>query len=177
MTQREKRLQHLEKIGISGKRRKKKRGVWYDTRKAARRKLYPANWKSEIVPHILVRDDYRCRTCGIKQYAVGAWDKAGVFTQWHQAESFTEGEEVAARLSEETGKRVVVVLLACAHLENPDPADVRDENLGMLCNYHHAHFDYKLRMKGFRQWYFEVQEAKRRAAWARREEDTRWDLF
>jgi len=43
-----------------------------------------------------------------------------------------------------TGSKVVLTM---AHLINPDPMDVRDENLGMLCQLCHNRLDAPMRVK------------------------------
>lgn len=115
-------------------------------RRKTQRGLYPKDWKKEIVPRILARDGYRCRECGVERYAVGEWD-GGVFIRWRQAASFKDGQRIAAILSQQFGRKQTVVTLACCHLENPDPRDVRNENLASLCSYHHALRDNWLRAK------------------------------
>jgi len=41
--------------------------------------IYPSNWKSEIRPDILERDNHKCKFCGIENYSVGYRDKDGKF--------------------------------------------------------------------------------------------------
>jgi len=36
-------------------------------------KDYPSNWKTEIRPAILNRDNHRCKFCGVHNYEIGYW--------------------------------------------------------------------------------------------------------
>ena len=126
-----------------------KREVYYKQKERIedRRKRNPLNWKTEIVPRILARVGYRCRKCGIERYAVGEWDTNGQFTRWRQGATYGAAVRIAKGLTHILGRKQAVVTLACCHLENPDPRDCRNENLAIMCNYHHALFDTALRQR------------------------------
>lgn len=65
----------------------------------------------------------------------------GNFRVTVQAESLKEGRLFADNLKQESGRKLAVIVLHCCHLDNPDPMDVRDENLAIFCQYHHRLFD------------------------------------
>ena len=152
-----------DKYVIRGKKKNHRIRAMYDARKA-HKALYPKNWMREIVPLILARDGYRCRVCGIERYAVGEWQD-GQFIRWRQGGSFLEAKRIAAVVSQELGRKQRVVLLACAHVLNPDPSDVRNENLLTLCNYHHTRLDTPLRQVGISNYWKLGREAEAYRKW------------
>lgn len=124
--------------------------------------LYPANWKSEIVPMVRARSGNRCEMCGVEH---GAWvartpsrDKFvrvkvisattpmvpfGNAPVWDAATGKHTGE-VAAQIELHNPVRII---LTVAHL-NHDPTDNRPENLRHWCQLHHNQYDAKTRAAG-----------------------------
>ena len=75
------------------------------------RSKYPANW-SEIRARILERANHQCERCGRRNHSTA-------IGKLHN----------------------IKIVLTIAHIENPDPMDVRDENLQALCQRCHQKLD------------------------------------
>lgn len=110
------------------------------------RKLYPANWYTEIRPAILERAGHRCEQCGVGNYSVGYRDENGYFTLWGIAVTYKDARELADAFDSNDGAqpKALVIVLTIAHMDNPDPADCRPENLKALCQRCHLRHDGKL---------------------------------
>ena len=103
-------------------------------------KNYPANWKTEIRPAILARENNRCKFCGLENYAVGYRDELG----WHEIECSMQGD-CDAEDAEESGYRVIKIILTIAHLDhNVNNNDY--SNLAALCQKCHNNYDIKQRV-------------------------------
>lgn len=115
-----------------------------------RKQLYPANWKSEIVPMIRARSGDKCEICGVRnlQWVArtvsgrffcytfpGAGINAGaiVFNAEH-------GKTSSFAVSHLEWREPIKIILTVAHL-NHDEADSRAENLAHLCQLHHNRHD------------------------------------
>lgn len=101
-------------------------------------KTYPPNWKSEIVPRILKRANYKCEQCGrmhgqqVRSYKVSYIRKRKrVYRQdWDFMDPLNEG-----------GK-LVTVILTVAHLDHDHwNFSVKDERLRALCQLCHLRND------------------------------------
>lgn len=110
----------------------------------ANMKNYPANWKTEIRPRILARAGNKCERCGVANYAIGARDIHGVWRDEHSIHCMnsSEGEALYGDFPE-----MMKIVLTIAHVGNPDPMDVRDENLQALCQKCHNVLDAPMRAK------------------------------
>lgn len=119
-----------------------------------RKHLYPANWRSEIVPAVARRSGGVCERCGVRNYAVGGRSPAGVF---HLARPI---EQTSLRLvypkpdgamamchGYDLPLRIFRIVLTVAHL-NHDETDCRMENLAHLCQRCHNRHDAPHRAAG-----------------------------
>lgn len=113
-----------------------------------RKHLYPANWKSEIVPMIRARSGDSCEACGVKNKAQIQrhingynWRYVGSDEVWG-----IHGTPIVVRepIRENLWNKPVKVVLTVAHL-NHDETDNRPENLEHLCQLHHNRHDAKHR--------------------------------
>lgn len=110
----------------------------------ANMKNYPANWKTEIRPRILARAGNKCERCGVENHTIGARAIDGTWIPEDEtAMRFEMGHIDEAEYTRKP-KRIV---LTVAHIENPDPMDVRDENLQALCQKCHNVLDAPMRAK------------------------------
>src|SRR5678815_366231 len=126
-------------------------------------KIYPDNWKTEIVPTILARDRHRCRICKVKNYTVGY--RVGHFVvvkgeheTYKEARVQADRYNVLMRQNLEVGYHIVIVL-AVAHL-NHDTTDNRDQNLEARCQYHHLRHDREHHRKNQLQTWQEKRQAR-----------------
>ncbi len=94
-------------------------------------KQYPDNWKTEIRPRILKRDDNECKFCGIRNYATGWRNEAGNFIECHV-------ENIDELLPK--GCKEIKIVLTVAHLDHKLD-DHSDENLAALCQKCHLDYD------------------------------------
>lgn len=106
--------------------------------KPEKKALYPADWK-QIRARILERANHRCEQCGVLNHAIGARDAEG---GWHDLEECSDWWETEGEGLE---KNSIQIVLTIAHVENPDPADCRDENLRALCQRCHNRLDMPMR--------------------------------
>lgn len=112
-------------------------------------KKYPANWKTEIRPDILNRDNHRCKFCGVDNYAVGYHDESCFVrvtgNEYYVAAgygelSYTKARELAKHLNTSLGDRVIVIVLTVAHLDH-DINNNDYSNLAVLCQRCHNRHD------------------------------------
>lgn len=94
-------------------------------------KKYPANWKDVIRPRILKRDHYQCKWCGLSHRIEGYREANG---------RFVECDEFMAGWARRSGKRVFMIILTVAHLDQ-DRTNNEDENLAALCQKCHLNHD------------------------------------
>ncbi len=127
--------------------------------------LYPSNWKSEIVPQILKRDNYKCKKCGVPNHAVGYRDEQGKFNpcggniivdcygqgldypslillDYKKAKEWADFETE----NDEMGNKYIVIVLTIAHLDH-NPRNNSDINLASLCQKCHNSYDAEHRIK------------------------------
>lgn len=120
-----------------------------------RRHLYPANWKTEIVPMVRERSGDCCEVCGVKNdsrivrsfsrqdWAYLQGDKLPFPTQCFDDVS---GAETITDVRFTVWLKPVRIILTVAHL-NHDETDNRPENLAHLCQLHHNRHDSAHRKK------------------------------
>lgn len=121
--------------------------------------LYPSNWKIEIVPRILKRDNYMCKKCKLHHHAVGYRDDTGKFNRCGgnllvdqigygldpnngEIISYKRAKEWAdwETQNDELGNKYIVIVLTVAHLDH-NPANCDDKNLAALCQKCHNSYD------------------------------------
>jgi 5-methylcytosine-specific restriction endonuclease McrA len=99
-------------------------------------KDYPDNWKEEIRPAILKRENYRCKFCGVRHKAYGIRDEKGQFIELDK----TDKDAVI-----KSGKKFIRVILTIAHLDhNIQNNDF--SNLAALCQKCHNNYDKEYRI-------------------------------
>lgn len=118
---------------------------------------YPANWP-EIRARILRRaggneDDprvgARCEKCGIRNYAIRAreeWEALKGFDSYQDAKGFADDHNRNAVMLVVYG-RASVVVLTIAHIHDPNPQNVADDNLQALCQKCHNGHDVEYRKR------------------------------
>jgi 5-methylcytosine-specific restriction endonuclease McrA len=94
-------------------------------------KAYHQDWRDVIRPMILKRDQYKCRSCGIKH-------KSEVYRK--SKGHYIELDGFMKQWALDNGKKVFTLFLQVAHI-NHKKTDNRPENLITLCPYHHGKFD------------------------------------
>jgi hypothetical protein len=99
-------------------------------------KKYPANWKTEIRPAVLLRAGNRCEECLVPNYAIVYRPVKGSDVWW----PWPEGMESEALSID--GHRSVKIILTVAHLDHdPENHDVKLDRLKALCQLHHLRLD------------------------------------
>lgn len=111
---------------------------------------YPPNWKTEIVPRILARENNQCGNCGVDNSA-RLWSvplklrehgKYKVKRIWVSSDSDMQRLRLLAVNS--TGCRIkrITVVLTIAHLDHDElNHDVRDDRLMAMCQSCHLNYD------------------------------------
>jgi hypothetical protein len=122
-----------------------------------RKHLYPANWKTEIVPMIRARSGDCCEICGVRNKAV--INRASARCAPDRREWFLyiedqflifriDGKEFEFASAGQFGVTIedsdIRIVLTVSHL-NHDETDNRPENLAHLCQLHHNRHDAKHR--------------------------------
>lgn len=112
---------------------------------------YPANWKTEIVPRVLARDENRCKWCSLENGAVvtsvalKVQDVDGRYKVkrfWLATESDVARFTPFCYRSGEFAPKPVTVVLTVAHLDHDETNhDVSDDRLAALCQYCHLNYD------------------------------------
>lgn len=99
-------------------------------------KKYPKNWKTDIRPAILERDEHRCSFCGVPNYSIGVRHENGV---WEEIEQSFAGDMYAENLRD-MGHKVIKIVLTVAHLDH-DITNNEYQNLAALCQKCHLNYD------------------------------------
>lgn len=110
---------------------------------------YPANWFTEIRPHILERAGYKCEQCGVQNKAVGARDINDVWHDEHAIHYMKSDEGIV--LFNGAFPKIIRIALTVAHITNPNPVTCRDENLKALCQGCHNRLDNPMRVEHAKQ--------------------------
>ncbi len=92
---------------------------------------YPENWKDEIRPRILKRDNFKCTQCKVKHRSYVFIDQSN--------KTIIINREEHEELKRE-GLRTYRVYLQVAHLDN-DTANNSDTNLKAMCPKCHNEYD------------------------------------
>lgn len=135
------------------------------------RDRYPENWP-EIRESILKRAGYRCERCGVAQYAVGHRDASGRFVgirgniyadlagngrsypscaRLTYAEARQWADESNAAQWFDDDRRLIVIVLTIAHIDDPSPENCDPSNLLALCQRCHNQHDAAERAAGRRR--------------------------
>lgn len=115
----------------------------------AARALYPKDWK-QIRARILERAGHACEWCGVMNHAIGWREEDGRFVavdeDFLRAFGHTLKDVPCTIVTvDDTRTRIIRIVLTIAHVHNPDPADVRPENLAALCQRCHNRHDAPMR--------------------------------
>lgn len=101
-------------------------------------KNYPVNWKTEIRPAILERDNNCCKFCGVENYSFGYRDNNG---NWVTEKVFnglnsSDGDEL---FNGKFPKRIRIIL-TIMHLDH-DTTNNNYDNLAAGCQKCHLNYD------------------------------------
>jgi hypothetical protein len=113
---------------------------------------YPPNWKSEIVPRILKRADFKCEFCGLPNkehvFSLQVYVKIPETGRYGYRSIWFSKADDASR-SEHLGEiKTVRVILTIAHLDHDETNhDVQDDRLKAMCQYCHLRYDAKEKHK------------------------------
>jgi hypothetical protein len=111
-------------------------------------KKYPANWKTEIRPAILLRANNCCEECGVANYATGARDTCG---NWHSSKEICNmNSDVGYGYFGTYGVRDIKIVLTIAHLDH-DINNNDHSNLKALCQRCHLRLDIGLHRKNAKE--------------------------
>jgi len=99
---------------------------------------YPKNWKSEIRPYILERDNYCCKFCGVENYSFGYRDNSG---NWVSEKKFNglNSSDGDILFNGKFPKRIQIVL-TIMHLDH-DITNNDYSNLAAGCQRCHLNYD------------------------------------
>lgn len=106
-------------------------------------KDYPANWKTEIRPAILARDENKCMFCGVENSRL-IHRYGPLIYQWKY---WPEGMESEAWTLD--GLKATKIVLTIAHLDQ-DKTNNDYDNLAALCQKCHLGHDLKHHMENAR---------------------------
>ena len=116
---------------------------------------YPANWP-EIRNRILRRaggneDDprvgARCEKCGLINYDVVSRGNGKLMFVKSPYASYEDARRAKVDTETHTGLGYSVVVLTIAHINDPDPMNVADDNLAALCQKCHNGHDVEYRKR------------------------------
>jgi hypothetical protein len=117
---------------------------------------YPKNWKTEIVPRILLRANNKCEICGLENHAVVHSFQLDIKTiglnhqtVYKRKTFWIDGLSDMIRFKE-FGKIItpknVTVVLTVAHLDHDSQNHkVSDNRLKAMCQYCHLNYDAKMK--------------------------------
>lgn len=112
---------------------------------------YPPNWKTEIVPRILLRAENKCEHCGIENkasvWSIPIWMKD--HPRYKIKRIWTTDKSCMIRLKSqvcipdvEGGIKLIKVVLTIAHLDHDETNfDVEDDRLAAMCQSCHLNYD------------------------------------
>lgn len=108
-------------------------------------KLYPPNWKTEIVPTIIARAESQCECCGLKNYlfvwSVRLWikDEKG---RYKLRSIWFRDERDAVREADGKPIRKIKVVLTVSHMDHDEENHtVSMDRLKALCQLCHLRYD------------------------------------
>lgn len=110
---------------------------------------YPKNWKTEIVPRILEREEDKCGLCGVENKAILTSLPLRVRIEGkYKIKRFwiTESSDILRMKPYSQGGEIkeIKVVLTIAHLDHDEENhEVADERLMAMCQYCHLNYDAK----------------------------------
>lgn len=108
---------------------------------------YPPNWKSEIRPRILKRENDCCKFCGIKNKSEGIRHEEGLDTldEYMTFCATHNSVDVLNKYGNDYEKhKIIKIVLTIAHLDHDaENWDVCDDRLAALCQRCHLRYDAK----------------------------------
>ena len=114
-------------------------------------KLYPTNWKSEIVPRIIARANNCCEKCGVENYSIVYSVRRNAKSTWFKTleEALLAPKTNEAKKNKITGRLEIIpnpkpvkVILTIAHLDHDELNwDVTDDRLMAMCQKCHLTYD------------------------------------
>jgi len=111
-------------------------------------KNYPDNWKSEIRPAILERDNHCCKFCGVENKSFGYRDINGKFYSWklidddlhNDGYDYFSNELKNCYDKKGNPTKGITICLTIAHLDH-NTKNNDYENLAALCQRCHLNYD------------------------------------
>lgn len=136
-------------------------------------KNYPDNWKTEIRPAILERDNHRCKFCGVPNHAVGYRNEAGEFIptggniyhdqagmgldypsleplSYKKAKDFASVNNLFGIEDGSFDYKYIVIVLTIMHLDH-DTTNNEYENLAAACQKCHLTYDKEYHRKNAKE--------------------------
>lgn len=98
-------------------------------------KKYPKNWKSEIRPAILERDEHKCKFCGIENGAVGF----RIDGKFFYSEAYLDAKKNGYGFYQ-TSSPYFKIVLTIMHLDH-DTTNNDYSNLAAACQKCHLNYD------------------------------------
>lgn len=102
---------------------------------------YPPNWKTEIRPRILERENHCCKFCGVPNYAIIDRDGDDPRQVYGEFDGYGEARKALPNFPD-----CIVVVLTIMHLDH-DTSNNADENLAAGCQRCHNRHDSRHRRK------------------------------
>lgn len=102
---------------------------------------YPPNWKSEIWPRILERDEHKCKFCGVEN---GAVVYKGIKKGFKYTENYLDfkNKKTNFLITGTIDKDRYRIVLTIAHLDHDEEnQNVQDDRLAALCQKCHLRYD------------------------------------
>ena len=111
-------------------------------------KLYPSNWRTEIVPAVRERSGGKCEWCGVQNLSVGYRaepTKQFVFLGWRR--NWKQARRLKRHLESKLHyQNVIVIVLSVMHLDHDTSRNDMD-NLKDACQRCHSLYDEELHKK------------------------------
>lgn len=126
---------------------------------------YPPNWKSEIRPGILKRDNNKCKFCGLQNKLQGWRDNQGNFYEAQmildcmekRGYDYFENELLDTFDKYGNPRGMITIVLTIAHLDH-DLKNNHGDNLAALCQQCHLRHDAKHKAEKRKAKRYENQE-------------------
>lgn len=112
---------------------------WPEVRKAVLRRAGGNGTKPEI--------GCCCERCGERNYSVGYYNWNKVFTDIHYFDKPKDAFKKSRALRDKSGEKYVTIVIAVAHIKDPDPMNCEMDNLLALCQRCHHINDISLKQQ------------------------------